>query len=264
MDQPNEHDGAAHRGTPARPGSDLVGTAGWSIARDAAPLFPAHGSQLERYAAVFGAVEINSSFYRPHQPKTYARWRDSVPPAFRFSVKLPRAITHERRLSDIAAPLAQFAGQVGELQDKLGCVLVQLPPSLAFHPAGAADFMARLRDSFDCMIACEARHASWFADAAGALLRRHAVTRVAADPPKGQPGAHAPTTAASYTRLHGNPRVYYSSYPDDFLRRLAEQLAAGARAGDAAWVVFDNTAAGAALPNALAVRANVAGLRPAE
>ena len=239
------------------PGTALVGCAGWAIARDAASFFPGEGSHLERYAAIFGAVEINSSFYRSHQSKTYARWASSVPPAFRFSVKLARTITHEQRLSGIDENLAQFAGEVGALGDKLGCVLVQLAPSHAFDPAVAGVFMARIRATFACMIACEARHPSWFADDASTLLAHHAVTRVRADPPKGEPGPHLPTTAAMYLRLHGTPRVYYSSYADDYLAQLADDLAVHARAGRVAWLIFDNTAAGAALPNAMAVRKKI-------
>ena len=231
----------------------LVGCAGWSLNRAVARQFPAEGSQLERYAARFGAVEINSSFYRPHQPKTYARWAASVPPAFRFAVKLPRSVTHECRLADCGHLLDRFAGEVGALEEKLGCLLVQLPPSLVFEPAHAAAFMAALRARFGCMLACEARHPSWFMEAASALLKACQVTRVLADPPQGQPGPHVPTTAAVYTRLHGAPRIYYSAYPDDYLARLAASQAAHAAAGRPAWLIFDNTAAGAALENALAM-----------
>jgi uncharacterized protein YecE (DUF72 family) len=235
------------------PGAGLVGCAGWTIPREAAASFPAQGSHLERYAAVFDAVEINSSFHRPHQPKTYARWAHSVPPRFRFSVKLPRTITHDQRLLDIDAPLRQFAAEAGALGDKLGCVLVQLPPKLEFDANIAAGFFARLQDWFGCMVACEARHPSWFGQEATALLTGRTVTRVIADPPAGQPGPHVPTTAAIYARLHGNPRVYYSSYEPAYLEQLARDMATHAAAGRTRWVIFDNTASGAAVPNALSL-----------
>lgn len=236
------------------PGTALVGCAGWSLTREVAPSFPVDGSQLERYAAVFGAVEINSSFYRPHQPKTYARWAASVPDDFRFSVKLPRTITHQHRLVDIDALLARFAGEAGELGEKLGCVLVQMPPSLVFESEIAAAFMQAVRDTFAGMVACEARHPSWFGVDADSLLQQQRITRVIADPAAGQPGPHVPTTAASYMRLHGSPHVYYSPYADDYLAQLSAQLARHAAAGRPAWLIFDNTAAGASLPNALTVR----------
>jgi uncharacterized protein YecE (DUF72 family) len=234
------------------PGRCLVGCAGWSIPKDAAPAFPPDGSHLERYAAVFPAVEINSSFYRPHQPQTYARWAASVPDDFRFSVKLPKAITHEARLQGADDLLDRFVREAGELGPKLGCVLVQLPPSGAFVEAVVRDFLPRLRERFPCLLALEGRHPSWFGDAATEVLREHGVTRVFADPAAGQPGDHVPTGAASYIRLHGTPHIYYSSYPRDALRRFARQVEAAAQNGDA-WCIFDNTAEGHSVPNALEV-----------
>src|SRR5688572_17535989 len=76
-----------------------IGCAGWSLPKKFADAFPAEGSHLVRYAARLPAVEINSSFYRPHRPTTYEKWAASVPTGFRFSVKVPKWITHERRLN---------------------------------------------------------------------------------------------------------------------------------------------------------------------
>lgn len=238
---------------PSGPGVRLIGCAGWSIHKDAAPAFPEAGSHLERYAQVFPAVEINSSFYRPHKPDTYARWAASVPDGFRFSVKLPRAITHEARLRDGDDLLERFAQETGALGDKLGCVLVQLPPRGVFDEDAARDFLPRLRARFGCMLALEARHPTWFGDAATALLEEHTVTRVIADPPAGQPGPHLPTTRAAYIRLHGTPRIYYSRYPTEFLQRVEQQIEARRVGGGDVWCIFDNTAAFAAVPNALEV-----------
>ncbi|WP_332856173.1 DUF72 domain-containing protein [Duganella sp. S19_KUP01_CR8] len=225
-----------------------IGCAGWSIDRASSPQFASDGSHLQRYARVLNAVEINSSFYRPHQASTYARWAADVPDDFRFSVKLPRSITHDHRLKDVNELLARFAGEAGALGAKLGCVLVQLPPSLALDAALADALFDRLAAQLHCGIACEARHPSWFADAATTVLSAHRVTRVIADPPAGQPGPHVPTSDTVYARLHGSPRMYYSSYTDEYLDSVAAHLAD--RDG---WVIFDNTASGAALPNALAL-----------
>ena len=240
--------------TENRTGICRIGCAGWTIPREVAAAFPDGGSHLERYAKVFGGVEINSSFYRPHRQQTYARWADSVPDDFRFSVKLPRAISHDAGLRDIDALLAQFASEVSALGGKLGCVLVQLPPKLAFDESVAADFFGLAADAFGCMIACEARHPSWFAPEATALLTANAVTRVIADPAKGQPGEHLPTSADIYVRLHGSPRIYYSSYSNDYLLDLGRNMAGHAQAGRDVWCIFDNTASGASVPNALALR----------
>lgn len=244
--------------------TQLIGCAGWNLPKEAAAAFPEAGSHLERYAAVFPVVEINSSFYRPHRPQTYARWADSVPAGFRFAVKVPRAITHDAQLRAIDAPLARFAGEVGALGDKLGCLLVQLPPKLGFHDETARDFFVRLQDTFGCMIACEGRHLSWFSERATELLRERGVTRVIADPAAGQPGPHVPTTSDIYVRLHGMPRIYYSSYSEEYLAALARDLAQHGAAGRTVWCIFDNTAAGAAVPNALDVlQACRAGTAPA-
>jgi uncharacterized protein YecE (DUF72 family) len=232
-------------------GKRLIGCAGWTIPKEVAADFPGAGSHLERYAAVFPVTEINSSFHRPHRAQTYARWAASVPEGFRFSAKLPRTITHDARLVGVDEPLARFAEEVGALGDKLGCLLVQLPPKLAFDGRVAEDFFATLQARFDCMVACEARHPSWFTDGATDLLRERGITRVIADPPAGQPGPHVPTTASIYVRLHGTPRVYYSSYPDEYLQALAADMAVHTGAGRTVWCIFDNTASGAAAPNAL-------------
>jgi uncharacterized protein YecE (DUF72 family) len=236
----------------ARP-APLIGCAGWSLPKETASHFPTEGSHLQRYAARFNAVEINSSFYRPHRAATYARWADSVPPAFRFSVKLPRSITHERRLTGATDLVARFAAETGALGEKLGCVLVQLPPSLRFDAIVADAFIADLRRQFACMLALEARHASWFGAEASALLRTHRVSRVIADPPAGQTSPHVATAPSLYIRLHGTPKVYYSSYSPDYLHHLALKLDEARRLAETAWCIFDNTAAGHAVPNALSL-----------
>ncbi|MFD2367184.1 DUF72 domain-containing protein [Pseudoduganella sp. GCM10020061] len=228
-----------------------VGCAGWSLSRHDAPAFPAEGSHLERYAAVFTAAEINSSFYREHKAQTYARWAASTPDGFRFSVKMPRTVTHDKRLAGADEELARFAEQAGALQDKLEWVLVQLPPKLEFDATLAAQFIESAQAHLPCAIALEARHVSWFGDEATALLAQRGVTRVTADPPAKGVSVHVPTTDAYYVRLHGSPRIYYSSYPDAYLAQLAEAMQAHARTVGRAWCIFDNTAGQVAVGNGL-------------
>lgn len=228
-----------------------IGTAGWSIPKAHAAAFPAEGSHLARYAQVLNGAEINTSFYRPHRPATYARWAATVPPGFRFAVKLPRTITHEARLANTEPLLDAFLAEATALGDSLGPLLVQLPPSLRFHPATAGTFAAALRARHAGDIACEPRHATWFTPEAESLLHTHRFARVAADPavvpaaatPGGWPGL-------AYWRLHGSPRMYYSPYGEDRLAALARRLAATGPA----WVIFDNTAEFQALSNALDLR----------
>ena len=93
-------------------GNLFIGTAGWSIPRQVAPHFPGEGTHLHRYARVLHCVEINSSFHRPHAAATYARWAASAPAEFRFSVKIPRAITH---VVDGARPRGRLVALVDPL-----------------------------------------------------------------------------------------------------------------------------------------------------
>jgi uncharacterized protein YecE (DUF72 family) len=230
----------------------LIGTAGWSIPSAATAKFPGEGSHLERYARRFSAVEINSSFHRPHRVGTYRRWAAAVPPEFRFSVKLPRTITHGQRLVAVNDLLAAFSEEVAGLGDKLAVVLVQLPPSLAFDADVADAFFAALARHIGVSIACEPRHATWFTKEADARLASHRVARVAADPVLA-PGGERPGgwPGLQYRRLHGSPRTYYSSYDEAQLRQLATGFQ---RRGDLTvrrWCIFDNTASGVAASNAL-------------
>lgn len=229
-----------------------VGCAGWSLRRDEWPRFPEAGTHLQRYAARFNAVEIDSSFYRPHQRKTYQRWAASVPEYFRFAVKLPKTITHIKRLHDADEALTAFLDQVTGLGDKLGCLLVQLPPSLAFDPAIAGAFFGECRDRHDGGITCEPRHASWFTGAGDALLKRYRVARVAADPAR-VPQAATPGgwTGLVYYRWHGSPRMYYSAYDKAQLDALAKAMRTYSSVDAQEWCIFDNTAQGAATRNAL-------------
>ncbi|MEI9994632.1 MAG: DUF72 domain-containing protein [Rhizomicrobium sp.] len=235
----------------------LIGTAGWSLPGTQRDRFAEGPSLLARYATRLDAVEINSSFYRPHRPATYARWAQSVPDGFRFAVKLPKTITHERRLSDAEGLLDVFLHECGALGDKLGPLLVQLPPSLKFDPQMARAFFAVLRERFDGAVVCEPRHATWFTPAADGLLAAATVARAAADPARA-PGAERPggDAAIAYYRWHGSPRLYYSDYDAARLRALAQQLRA-TRAGQV-WCIFDNTALGAATANALEMAALMA------
>lgn len=232
-----------------------IGTAGWSVPSRYAAEVPPGGSHLERYARRLNAVEINSSFYRPHQHKTYARWAQSTPPGFRFAVKVPKAITHESRLADCGARLDRFVAEVAGLGDKLGVLLVQLPPSLAFRESIADAFFDALRARTGVAVALEPRHASWFAPGLEAWLAARQIARVAADPAPvegaGEPGGWR---GLAYYRWHGAPRTYYSDYDAAALAALTQRLVAQQAGGAEAWCIFDNTALGHALGNALALR----------
>ncbi len=240
------------------PASPLrIGTAGWSVPSQYHGELPAGGSHLERYARRLNAAEINTSFYRPHQRMTYERWALSTPGSFRFSVKVPKAITHEHALADCGALLDRFAAEVSGLGDRLGVLLVQMPPTLALEKRVAGNFFRALRKRIDVPAVCEPRHPSWFTPGANDWLAAREIARVAADPAKvpeaGEPGGWS---GLAYYRWHGSPRIYYSDYDRTTLVALEKRLAAHRKRGIPTWCIFDNTASGAALGNALTLTAH--------
>jgi uncharacterized protein YecE (DUF72 family) len=210
------------------------------------------GTHLYHYSRSFPCTEINSTFYRPHRAATWTRWAAETPADFRFSIKAPRSITHEAKLRDTQPLLQAFLAQIEHLEEKSGPILFQLPPSLAFDPALANDFLVMLRTLYRGEAVLEPRHATWFTLAADALLGRYSVARAAADPPKGATEAAQPGGDISllYYRLHGAPRTYYSNYEDPFLAKLASAI----KPHKNTWIIFDNTALSHAYSNALRLR----------
>ena len=228
-----------------------VGTAGWSIAGALSDSLPASGSQLDRYSQRLNAVEINSSFNRSHRRQTYERWAGSVPDGFRFSVKLPRTITHERRLVDCQACSSSF-WETGGLGAKLPSCSSSCRRASPSTRAGRT-FFATMREMTGLGIAFEPRHASWFDGEADALLQ--ASPWRASRRPAAAGGRRAPAgwPGLAYFRLHGSPRIYCSDYEAAALAGFERQLHEFAAAGAEVWCIFDNTAASHALGNALAV-----------
>lgn len=227
-----------------------IGIAGWTIPAPLAEQFPAEGTSLERYAGRLHCAEINSSFHRSHRASTWQRWAVSVPADFRFSAKLSKVITHKQKLLDCEDLLTAALADMTQLGDKLAVVLVQLPPSLAFDAAVALPFFTALRARWGGGLACEPRHPSWVEPDAEALLDRHRIARVAADPARvpelAVPGGWRGMT---YYRLHGSPARYRSSYDDGRLEGYAAALTADP--AEERWCIFDNTASSAATGDAL-------------
>lgn len=230
----------------------LIGTAGWSVVKRFGASFADEGTHLQRYAATLNAAEINSSFYRHHRPQTYEKWAASVPEDFRFAVKLPKALTHAGGLKPREPALARAIDEASGLGERLGAFLIQLPPKLEFEPRAAERLFAALRRRTATDLVCEPRHPSWASRGARQLLRSHRVARVAADPAP-WPGADQPAGSkeVAYFRWHGSPRMYWSNYGRIRLERLFQRVTAAAQPGRCVWCIFDNTAAGHALGNAI-------------
>lgn len=241
--------GRSDRSEPVR-----IGLAGWSEAASRhGELLPAAeegATGLQRYAAAFDFVEINSSFYRQVRPATYEKWAGEVPGDFHFSLKMHRLITHYTRLKNTDL-LGDFFTSVAGLGEKLAVVLLQLPPTLAFDAEGGDRFWSALRKIYGGLAVCEPRHASWQEDGAGKQLVRHGIAPVLTGIPAADedPLRGMKKNIPLYVRLHGTPRKYHSSYGTEELARLADFLAG--HAGRPRYVVFDNTAGPAGVRNAL-------------
>lgn len=236
-----------------------IGTAGWSIPKDVAERFPGDGSQLRRYARVLGCAEINTTFSRIHRASTFERWAAETPADFRFSVKLPKTMTHAARLKVSRAEIEAFIASLAGLGERLAVLLVQLPPSLPLETSTARRFFRAVHAAFQGAVVCEPRHTSWFTPDAQRLLVEERVARAAADPAR-LPGADQPggwlgdagdgQGATIYYRWHGSPRMYWSRYTEDWLQARAPQISRWPM-GTQVWCIFDNTASGAAADDAL-------------
>ncbi len=232
-----------------------IGTAGWRLPKEVQDRFPGPGTHLQRYAARVTAVEINSSFYRPHHRSTYEKWAREAGDGFRFAVKMPRWLTHRQRLRGTQG-LETFLSEVAGLGSHQGPILIQLPPSLALEAETVERFLDAVRQRYQGALVCEPRHPSWFHETGERILRRYQVARAAVDPPitatADEPGGWPDPV---YYRLHGSPERFRSPYSDGFLASLAGHLAAAETS--CRWCIFNNTGSGAGIDNALTLQALV-------
>ncbi len=232
-----------------------VGTAGWGFPTRLNDAFPGDATKLERYSRIFDVVEINSTFYRLHRADTLRRWSDSVPESFRFSLKLSRSITHNRKLEDFDPEFTHFVDLSLNLRHNLGPILIQLPPKLECDAKLAPAFIARVAAETRAKFLLEPRHPTWFTPEIDVLLKESGISRVAADPARADvdalPGADA---GVAYFRLHGAPRVYYSQYDSASLNVWIARMREVATIGADTWCIFDNTALGFAWEDGLRLK----------
>ena len=228
-----------------------VGTSGWQYRDWRDELYDRRLPQREwlpRYAEVFSTVEVNNSFYRLPERETFERWRAQTPAGFVVAVKASRFITHVRRLREPREPVGLLWERARGLGPRLGPILFQLPPRFPAAPERLAETLAALPRSMRA--AFEFRDASWHRDDVFELLDRAGCALVWPDRPGWR--ATLPITGGwAYVRFHeGRPGV--PDYPRDKLRRWARRIAE--LPGDA-YVYFNNDAGGAAVRDALTLRA---------
>jgi len=234
-----------------RIGQFRVGTSGYEYDDWRGILYPEDLPKrkwLQRYVEEFDTVEINNSFYHLPLVASFERWRDTAPPDFLFALKFSRYGTHLKHLSEPHSSLDPFLERAGPLGEKLGPILVQLPPGWHADPARLDEFLAaaprRLR------WAVEFRHASWLVDEVFAVLKRHGAALVVHDMLPDHPWRI--TADWLYLRYHGDH--YRGRYSAQRLARDAARIAAEVRRGRDAYVYFNNDVGGDAVVNARQMR----------
>ncbi|MCG5213749.1 DUF72 domain-containing protein [Streptosporangium sp. KLBMP 9127] len=225
-----------------------VGTSGWQYADWRGRLYPRGLPQrlwLERYAECFGTVESNNAFYRLPSAEIFASWRERTPPGFVMAVKASRFLTHIKRLKEPREPVERLLGAVAGLGDRLGPILLQLPPTLRADPARLAEclgcFPAAIR------VAVEPRHESWWTDEVREVLSARGAALCWADR-LGRPVTPLWRTADwGYLRLHEGRATPRPSYGDASLTSWVRRIGDG---WSEVYVYFNNDLDGAAVRDA--------------
>lgn len=225
----------------------IVGTSGWSYPDWKGDFYPGDVPRrnfLRYYASRFSATELNASFYRLPTGKMLDAWLERTPNDFRFCAKLSRLITHRKKLIDAAAAVAVYFERFAPLSDRMGPVLAQLPPSLAFDANRVGTFFAACRDVSDLPLAIEARHESWLSGEALELLEAWNVALVQADSGGRWPESFAVTGDFAYLRFHGPGQLYASGYTPQKLGHVAGRVAGYLESGMNVFTFFNNTDGG--------------------
>jgi uncharacterized protein YecE (DUF72 family) len=205
-------------------------------------------SWFKHYTATFNTVELNAPFYSWPKLSTVKNWRRAAPENFRYSVKVNRLITHEKRLVHTRMLVEEFCRIEEILGEKLGCFLFQFPPSYRYTPSRLASITRQLDPRY--RNAVEFRHKSWWRESVYHRFRERGLIFCTVSAPR-LPDELVRTSDVIYARLHGRSRWYRHDYSDDELREWAGKIAA--RGAAEAWIYFDNDREGFAIKNAQAL-----------
>lgn len=238
-------------------GSVRIGCSGWIYRHWRGLFYPEKLAQhrwFAFYAGTFDTVELNTSFYHLPKPETFTKWRDQAPAGFRYAVKAPRFITHMKKLKDCEEPVAEFLRRARNLGDAIGPILYQLPPRWALNRERLEEFVALLPPDLSHIF--EFREMSWVTEEVLALLDERGISFCAHD----MPVLATPRWAAgpvAYVRFHGGQGKYWGRYPEETLLAWADWIVAQAQGGRDVWCYFNNDIGGAAIHDALTLRAMI-------
>ncbi len=232
-----------------------IGTSGWYYKHWLGDFYPPKfptDKMFQWYAREFDTVEINNSFYRLPDEKTFQQWKAMAPPGFVFAVKASRFLTHIKRLRDPEGPIKLFFSRAQHLGPHLGPVLFQLPPKWKANPERLENFLAALPRGQRYTI--EFRDESWVRKEIYELLWRHNVAMCIHDWHE-MPWPVELTADFTYMRFHGTSGRYGGSYPDNILRRWVDKIRSWQERLAEVFVYFNNDIGGHAIRNAQSLRA---------
>jgi uncharacterized protein YecE (DUF72 family) len=227
-----------------------IGTSGWHYEHWRGLFYPeklAKPRWLEFYAQHFNTVELNNSFYRLPSERAFINWRESSSPGFVFAVKVSRFITHIKRLRNMEEPTQNFLARADFLQNKLGPLLYQLPPTMKRNDEALETFLSILSRQYRHVF--EFRHESWIDDDVFNILKRYETGLCVFD----MPDFTCPVVATAdfaYLRFHGSTGLYWSCYSDEELSGWAKKIAELGKNLKSVYIYFNNDAGAYAVRNA--------------
>ena len=208
----------------------------------------AQSKWFDYYAQHFDTLELNVTFYRFPTLKSLKGWHDKAPDVFSFSSKVPRSITHFKKFVDTERMMEDFYSLLKEgLGSKLGCVLIQLPPSFSYSEEKLERLLAQIDPAFNNVI--EFRNESWWRKDVEDILKHNRISFCGVSFPKIAFDDAVMNTRICYYRFHGVPTLFYSEYDESFLEKIFAQIRDDHTASTA-YIYFNNTASLAALRNA--------------
>ncbi len=222
----------------------LLGTCGWSYQEWVGQFYPNNRvAKLPFYAKVFDTVEVDSSFYRMPSKATVKGWEKATSPSFKFSLKLPKTITHDRALVSAEDELQTFLDVIKPLQDadKLGCLLVQLGPAFTYDEVeNLESFLETLPG--DVQFVVEFRHESWNRKETWVLLKRYGIANTITDSPIEFLADPVVTADHAYVRWHGRgKKIWFDyNYSEEELLSWAEKMEAITSKASATYAYFNN------------------------
>ena len=228
-----------------------IGCSGFSYKEWREEFYPkglAQSKWFSYYTQHFDTLELNVTFYRFPTLNSLRGWYDKAPAQFSFSAKVPRSITHFKKFEDTESMINDFYGLLKEgLQEKLACVLFQLPPSLIYSKEKLEKIVNQVDPAFNNVI--EFRHESWWKKNIQTVLKKHNISFCGVSFPKISFDDAIINTPTCYYRFHGVPKLFYSEYDKTFIEKIHNQIIQNKKV-ERAYIYFNNTASLAALHNA--------------